>query len=174
MQTPFVIGFVGHSGSGKTTLATQVTARLSAQGLEVAAIKNAHHGFDLDKPDKDTWRYREAGAHQVIVRTEERWALLVEAKEVPPFEALLAHCVGVDVVLVEGFKNEGQFPKIEVRRQGASESHPRLWENNADIVALATNDPVEKALAQSQGLPVLNLDDIDQVSEFILKRKASL
>ncbi len=174
MQTPFVIGFVGHSGSGKTTLATQVTRLLSQQGISVAAIKNAHHGFDLDKPGKDTCRYREAGARQVMVRTENRWALLVETEDVPPFEALLAHCAGVDLVLVEGFKNEGQFPKIEVRRRGASEPHPRLWENNKDIVALVTNDPLEKDRASAKGLSVLDLDDIAQVAEFILNRKASL
>ena len=116
---PKTVGFVGFSESGKTTLATRVAAELTRRGFRVAALKDAHHGFDMDKPGKDSWRYREAGASQVIVRSDRRWAMLVETPEQPSVEELLARFSDVDVILVEGFKNEGAFPKIEVRRRGA-------------------------------------------------------
>ena len=124
---PKTVGFVGFSESGKTTLATRVAAELTRRGFRVAALKDAHHGFDMDKPGKDSWRYREAGASQVIVRSDRRWAMLVEMPEQPSVEELLARFSDVDVILVEGFKNEGAFPKIEVRRRACSRSCMTTW-----------------------------------------------
>ena len=109
---PKTVGFVGFSESGKTTLATRVAAELTRRGFRVAALKDAHHGFDMDKPGKDSWRYREAGASQVIVRSDRRWAMLVETPEQPSVEELLARFSDVDVILVEGFKNEGPTCKV--------------------------------------------------------------
>ena len=77
-KKPFAVGFIGRSGSGKTTLAEKVLAELVRRGRRVSAIKDAHHGIDLDRPGKDTWRYREAGASRVILRTAERWAVMSE------------------------------------------------------------------------------------------------
>ena len=97
---PKTVGFVGFSESGKTTLATRVAAELTRRGFRVAALKDAHHGFDMDKPGKDSWRYREAGASQVIVRSDRRWAMLVETPEQPSVEELLARFSDVDVIRV--------------------------------------------------------------------------
>ncbi|MDH5209856.1 MAG: molybdopterin-guanine dinucleotide biosynthesis protein B, partial [Burkholderiaceae bacterium] len=72
------IGFIGYSNSGKTTLIEKLIPLFRARGLSVSAIKNAHHGFDMDRPGKDSYRYREAGAGQVLIATGERWALLTE------------------------------------------------------------------------------------------------
>ena len=63
----FVVGLAGWSGSGKTTLAEKLIAHLTATGLDIATIKHAHHMFDADKPGKDSYRHRAAGARQVIV-----------------------------------------------------------------------------------------------------------
>ena len=145
------VGFVGFSGSGKTTLAVQVAAELTRRGLRVAALKNAHHGFDMDKPGKDSWRYREAGAGQVIVRTDTRWAMLVETPQKPSVEMLLSQFTDVDVILVEGFKSEGAFPKIEVRRKAVSENTERLSLSHGDIVAVASD-------WDEPGTPVPRLD----------------
>jgi molybdopterin-guanine dinucleotide biosynthesis adapter protein len=59
-----VLGFVGWSGSGKAALLTAVLPLLRLSGLQVSAIKHTHHNFDMDHPDKDTLRHREAGAHR--------------------------------------------------------------------------------------------------------------
>ena len=76
-------GLVGESGSGKTTLIEKIIALLAERGLKVSAVKNAHHNVDIDKPGKDSYRFREAGATQVIVHTDERWAMLTETPRPP-------------------------------------------------------------------------------------------
>src|SRR4051812_9367522 len=95
-----VLGIVGWSGSGKTTLLVAVLPLLRASGLTVSTIKHAHHGFDMDKPGKDSHRHRLAGAHEVLIASSRRWALLHEVDgteaELPD---LLAHMEPVDLVL---------------------------------------------------------------------------
>ena len=159
---PKTVGFVGFSESGKTTLATRFAAELTRRGFRVAALKDAHHGFDMDKPGKDSWRYREAGASQVIVRSDRRWAMLVETPEQPSVEELLARFSDVDVILVEGFKNEGAFPKIEVRRR-ACEANPRLSLMHDDVVAVASDfeEPDER-------VPRLDINDPAAVADFVV------
>jgi len=68
-----VFGFAGWSGSGKTTLVERLIPEFTARDLRVSVIKHAHHGFDLDKPGKDSWRHREAGATQVLMLSNDRW-----------------------------------------------------------------------------------------------------
>ncbi len=73
-----VLGIVGWSGSGKTTLVTKLIPLLRVRGMTVSTVKHTHHGFDMDRPGKDTYRHREAGAHEVLVASGTRWALLHE------------------------------------------------------------------------------------------------
>src|ERR1700675_1072936 len=75
-----VLGIVGWSGSGKTTLLLAVLPLLRAAGLSVSTVKHAHHGFDMDRPGKDSHRHRLAGAHEVLVASSGRWGLLHEAE----------------------------------------------------------------------------------------------
>ena len=70
-----VFGFAGWSGSGKTTLIEHVIPAITARGLRVSVIKHAHHGFDIDKPGKDSWRHREAGASEILLVSDQRWVL---------------------------------------------------------------------------------------------------
>jgi molybdopterin-guanine dinucleotide biosynthesis protein B len=132
---------VGWSGSGKTTLLTAVLPLLKAQGLRVSTIKHTHHDFDMDRPGKDSFRHREAGAHEVLVASGTRWALLheVEGPE-PGLPTLLAKLDHVDLVLVEGFKMH-PFPKLEVHRPALAK--PPLWPDQAEIVAVASDARLE-------------------------------
>ena len=131
------LGLVGWSGSGKTTLLTALLPLLVARGLTVSTLKHAHHGFDLDQPGKDSFRHREAGAHEVLVASARRWALLHEnADAMPDFATLLARFSPVDLVLVEGFK-QAPYPKIEVFRP--SHGKPPLWPEIPDIRAVASD-----------------------------------
>ncbi|MFU0841695.1 MAG: MobB domain-containing protein [Burkholderia sp.] len=161
---PKTVGFIGFSGSGKTTLATAVAAELVRRGHRIAALKNAHHGMDIDRPGKDSWRYREAGAKQVIIRSDCRWAMLAETPEPPSVDELLARFDGADIILVEGFKNEGSFPKIEVRRKAVSEGKPRLSEGRGEVVAVASDWDEE-----GTGVPRLDINDPSAVADFIEK-----
>jgi molybdopterin-guanine dinucleotide biosynthesis protein B len=129
-----VLGIVGWSGSGKTTLIVALLPLLRAAGLQVSTVKHAHHGFDMDQPGKDSHRHRIAGAHEVVVASSRRWALLHEAEADLP--GLLARMESVDLVLVEGFKSH-PYPKLEVFRPELGK--PSLWDREPEVVAVASD-----------------------------------
>ncbi len=132
-----VLGIVGWSGSGKTTLVEGLLPLLRAQGLTVSTVKHVHHGFDIDRPGKDSYRHREAGAHEVMVAAGTRWVLLHEVVgPEPPLSVLLRKLEPVDLVLVEGYKTH-PFPKLEVFRPALAK--PPLWPNDNDVIAVASD-----------------------------------
>ena len=157
-----VFGFAGWSGSGKTTLIERVIPEITARGLRVSVIKHAHHGFDVDKPGKDSWRHREAGAAEVLLISERRWALMHELRDEPEpdLAAQLARMSPCDVVLVEGFKHL-DIPKLEVHRP--AHGRPPLFPDNPAIVAVATDGALDTAL------PCLDLNDPAAVAGFIVR-----
>ncbi len=139
-----VVGIVGRSGSGKTTLIEALLPRLRAAGLAVSTVKHTHHSVDLDPPGKDSRRHREAGAQEVLLVSERRWALLRETPErPPPLSALLARLAPVDLVLVEGF---GRYPgpRLEVVRAALAARPDKrpLFRDDPAIAALAADAPV--------------------------------
>ncbi|MEI8296759.1 MAG: molybdopterin-guanine dinucleotide biosynthesis protein B [Pseudomonadota bacterium] len=132
-----VLGITGGSGNGKTTLIVALLPALRAAGLSVSTIKHAHHGFDIDRPGKDSFRHREAGASEVLVATAERWALLHENDGAEPsLTALLARLAPVDLVLVEGYKREA-CAKLEVHRPAVGK--PAQWPDDPSILAVASD-----------------------------------
>jgi len=145
---PPVVGFVGVSGSGKTTLITRVLPELRSAGLRVAVLKHAHCGFDMDRPGKDSFRVREAGAAEVLIASRTRWAHLGELEgdlDEPPFRELLDRFdpARVDLVLAEGFARES-YPKIEVHRPALGEP-PRCWPADPWVIAVASDGPLAVA-----------------------------
>jgi molybdopterin-guanine dinucleotide biosynthesis protein B len=118
-----IFGLAGWSGSGKTTLLAALIPELAARGLTVSTIKHAHHEFDIDRPGKDSWRHRQAGAREVMVASSRRWALMHELRDAPepPFEDLVARMSPVDLLLVEGWKWH-PHPKLEVHRPSLGKS----------------------------------------------------
>ena len=149
-----VIGLAGWSGAGKTTLLRRLIPLLTASGLSVSTVKHAHHGFDVDQPGKDSWEHRQAGAHEVLVASAARWALMHEHRGAP--EPALSELIGllapVDLVLVEGFKRD-RHPKIEIFRGVVGK--PLLHPGDPTVCALASDTPQPGC-----NLPVLNLDDV--------------
>ena len=161
-----VVGFVGTSGSGKTTVITQVVGRLADTGLRVAVLKHARHGFDMDRPGKDSYRVREAGAVQVLVASRERWVLLGEHPDLleePSLDMMLRRfdASALDLVLVEGFSHE-HYPKIEVYR-AAHGKPPRCWPHDPDVIALATDTPMDGG-----AVPRLDMNAPLEVTQFVL------
>lgn len=156
-----VIGIAGFSGSGKTTLIEKVIPELVRAGLRVSLIKHAHHEFDVDVPGKDSYRHRHAGCTEVLVSSPKRWALMHELRggEEPSLQEQLRHFAPCDVVIVEGYKNH-PIPKIEVHRAAAKA--PLLYPEDRNVVAIATDEPLETKL------PQLGLDDPAAVARFIV------
>ena len=113
-----VFGFAGWSGSGKTTLVEKLIPEFTVRGLRVSVIKHAHHGFDLDKPGKDSWRHREAGAMQVLMLSNDRWVLMHELRGTPEptLDEQLRLLEPCDLVLIEGYK-AAAVPKMAAWQQ---------------------------------------------------------
>jgi molybdopterin-guanine dinucleotide biosynthesis protein B len=160
-----VIGLAGWSGAGKTTLMARLLPELGARGVGVSTIKHAHHRFDVDTPGKDSWVHRQAGARQVLVSSENRWALMTELRgmQEPGLLALLGQLSPVDLVVVEGFKRD-RHPKIEVHRT----ANGKPW--------LHPGDPAIRAVASDvrppSALPWASLDDAAAVADLVLQHAA--
>jgi len=161
-----IMGVVGRSGSGKTTLLCDLIPALIKLGLTVSTIKHTHHNFDIDKPGKDSYRHRGAGAKEVLLTSAQRWALLHEVRDdqEPDMNNLIKRMAPVDVVLVEGFKSHA-FPKIEVYRPSMGE--PLVGQGDHSIVAVATDEPDNRTVT-ALNVPVLDLDNIQGIAEFIV------
>jgi molybdopterin-guanine dinucleotide biosynthesis protein B len=162
-----VFGIVGRKNCGKTHLVTRLVRLASQRGLRVSTIKHAHHSFDIDRPGKDSHLHREAGAHEVLVASAGRWALLHEHRGAPEpsLVELLSKLAPCDLVLVEGFKREVNL-RLEVYRTSCGQT-PLAFED-AGILAVATDAAV--AFAARSDLPCLPLDDEAAVLDYVLAR----
>jgi molybdopterin-guanine dinucleotide biosynthesis adapter protein len=161
---PPLFGVVGWKNSGKTTLTSHLIAELTRRGLKVAAAKHAHHGFDVDQPGRDSYKFREAGAREIAVISDRRVAIMHELRDEPEpaLEDVLKRLEGSDLILIEGFKKH-DHPKIEARRSEAVQRDP-MGADIPGIVAIASDHEVETG-----EVPVFALDDIAGMADFILR-----
>jgi molybdopterin-guanine dinucleotide biosynthesis adapter protein len=157
-----IFGLAGWSGSGKTTLVGRLLPELIGRGLTVSTLKHAHHGFDVDQPGKDSWLHRQAGAHEVMVSSANRWALMHEHRGAPEagLDDLVAHMSPVDLVIVEGFKSH-PHPKLEVYRPRLDK--PLLCRDDPFIVAVASDGDLT-----GLSVPALALADTPAIADFII------
>ncbi|HCH2130025.1 bifunctional molybdopterin-guanine dinucleotide biosynthesis protein MobB/molybdopterin molybdotransferase MoeA [Vibrio parahaemolyticus] len=159
-----ILGFAAYSGTGKTTLLEALLPKLTKAGLRIGMLKHAHHNFDVDKPGKDSYRLRKAGASQMLIASRNRFALMTETPEAEAeFEYLLTRFDEdkLDVVLVEGCKNIA-FPKIELHREEVGK--PWLYPHDENIIAIAS----DSAELDSE-LPQMNINDLDAIAQFVLQ-----
>lgn len=159
-----ILGFAAYSGTGKTTLLEALLPKLTEAGLRIGMLKHAHHNFDVDKPGKDSYRLRKAGASQMLIASRNRFALMTETPEAEAeFEYLLTRFDEdkLDVVLVEGCKNIA-FPKIELHREEVGK--PWLYPHDDNIIAIAS----DTAELDSE-LPQMNINDLDAIAQFVLQ-----
>jgi molybdopterin-guanine dinucleotide biosynthesis protein B len=157
-----VIGLAGWSGAGKTTLVVRLVPELVRRGLSVSTMKHAHHDFDVDQPGKDSYRHRTAGATEVMVTSERRWALMHEnrAQAEPTAAELMRRMTPVDLLIVEGFKREGH-DKLEIHRRETGK--PLLYPGDRHIVAVLSDEPLPDC-----PLPVIGIDDVGAIADFIM------
>ncbi|BDR18208.1 bifunctional molybdopterin-guanine dinucleotide biosynthesis adaptor protein MobB/molybdopterin molybdotransferase MoeA [Vibrio sp. STUT-A16] len=159
-----ILGFAAYSGTGKTTLLEALLPKLTEAGLRIGMLKHAHHNFDVDKPGKDSYRLRKAGASQMLIASRNRFALMTETPEAEAeFEYLLTRFDEdkLDVVLVEGCKNIA-FPKIELHREEVGK--PWLYPHDENIIAIASDSG-----ELDSELPQMNINDLDAIAQFVLQ-----
>lgn len=164
-NTP-VLGISAASGTGKTTLLRAVIPLLVARGIRVGCIKHTHHPFEIDRPGKDSFELRAAGASQMLLGAPGRFALMVERNDghdagLPELLARL-DVDALDLILVEGFRIE-RLAKLLVHRE---ELGPLPVEvDDPAILAVATN-----AVAPAIRATVLDIDNPGAVADFIAGR----
>ena len=159
-----VLAISAWSGTGKTTLLKKLIPALCARGIHPGLIKHTHHNMDVDKPGKDSYELRKAGAAQTMVASRQRWALMTETPDEAPLD--LAYLVSrmdhstLDLVLVEGFKHEA-VAKILLFRSDAGHDVSELTLDE-HVIAVASD------VALDVEVPVLDGSDEDRIAEFIV------
>ncbi|MFZ0134885.1 MAG: molybdopterin-guanine dinucleotide biosynthesis protein B [Desulfobacterales bacterium] len=154
---PVILSIVGKSGSGKTTLIEKLVAELKRRGLRIGTVKHSAHEIEMDKPGKDSWRHKQAGADTVMVVAPQTVAM-IKSLASPKLEDLEKYFEDVDLVLTEGFKSGG-MPKIEVFRQ-AVHAQPLCGDDNR-LIAFVTDSAIEP------GVPTFGLNDIAQLADLV-------
>lgn len=164
-----VVGLCGASGAGKTTLAEQLLLGLRAAGQRVSTIKHTHHDFQIDRPGKDSWRLRAAGAYEVLIASDRRWAKIRELEQPvePDVHGLIAELDACDWVLIEGFRH-AELRKLEIWR--AAVDRPPLYPHDPRVCAVVTDEPT--LLPEPTRLPVLRLDQPQLVVDHLLLHAA--
>ncbi|WP_392566258.1 molybdopterin-guanine dinucleotide biosynthesis protein B [Utexia brackfieldae] len=154
-----VLAVCGYSGSGKTTLLTRLLPQLKAHQIRIGVIKHAHHEIEIDKPGKDSYQLRQAGAEQTILASDKRWALMVETPNQSSIDIkqLIAQFTDIDLVFIEGFKDES-IDKLIVHRQA---NQKPLFMDDHTLAVIAD-------CAINTELPVFALNDIVSIKQFIL------
>lgn len=160
-----LIAFAAWRGTGKTTLLKQLIPLLKARNIRPGLIKHTHHRMEIDTPGKDSYELRKAGADQVLVASQQRWALMTETADNtqgPDLHFLASRMDAslIDVVLVEGFKNE-EVAKIILWREETGGELTELLDSN--VLAVASDSPLVL------DIPCLDLNQPEEIAEFVMK-----
>jgi len=161
VRLPPVISVVGKSGAGKTVFLEKLIAELKGRGIRVGTVKHDVHGFDIDQPEKDSWRHAQAGSDTVVISSPRRVALIKRLEgEMPLDEIVGAYLGDVDLVLTEGYKS-GPKMKIEVSRRDRSQA---LVSPPEDLIAIVADQSFDLEV------PQFGLDDVRGVADLLARR----
>ena len=160
MTVPVII-VVGRSGSGKTTLMEKLITELTRRGYAVGTVKHhSHVGFDIDLPGKDSWRHAQAGSQHVVVAAPDKIASYRLLDRELELDEITAGMEGLDLILVEGYRQANQ-PALEVVRSANS---LEMVSNPAWRFAVATDVPLDV------DVPQFHLDDVQPIADLIETR----
>ena len=158
-KAPPIVSVVGHSGSGKTTFLEKLIPEIKKRGLKVGTIKHDVHGFDMDKPGKDSWRHKQAGASTTIISSPHQIGMVMDVDYDHKPAELLPLFKGMDIVLAEGYKR-GKTPKIEIFRPETSKEP--LCKNDEHVLALISDSRVDL------DIPRFSTKDIQKMVDFLI------
>lgn len=160
-----LLAIAAWSGTGKTTLLKQLIPVLCQRGIRPGLIKHTHHNMDVDKPGKDSYELRKAGAAQTLVASKQRWALMTETPEEEEldlvFLASRMDASKLDLILVEGFKHE-EIAKIVLFREDAGHQ-PEELVIDTHVIAVASD------ISLSVDVPLLDINDVEGIADFIVR-----
>ena len=155
-----ICGIVGWKNSGKTYLAQKLIKYFDAKNFKVASIKHAHHEFEIDKPDTDSYLHRKAGSQEILVSSSKRWVKIVElrgAKE-RKLSDLLNELDSPDIVIIEGYKNESH-PKLEIIKEDTKDY---LFTRLNTITGIVSDKKIDTLI------PQFKKENIVSIAEHIL------
>jgi len=173
-----VLGIAAFSGTGKTQLLTQLIPALKQAGIRAGVIKHAHHDVDVDKPGKDSYEIRHAGATPVVLASDKRIAVMIEKAQAQPSDPqqLLSYIAPetVDLVLIEGYKELAHDKlflfrhEIKKRYQEIDDAVQKIMnsENTLAIVTDIPKDTLDDTLQADK--TVLDINNIDEIKNYIL------
>ncbi|WP_284942659.1 molybdopterin-guanine dinucleotide biosynthesis protein MobB [Enterobacter sp. MEB024] len=159
-----VLAISAWSSTGKTTLLKKLIPALCAKGVRPGLIKHTHHNMDVDKPGKDSYELRKAGAAQTMVASDQRWALMTETPDEAPLDLMylvsrMDHST-LDLVLVEGFKHDAVAKILLFRIHAGHDVHELTLDEH--VIAIASD------VALDLEVPVLDLNNVEEIAAFIL------
>ncbi|MFL2514908.1 MAG: molybdopterin-guanine dinucleotide biosynthesis protein B [Alphaproteobacteria bacterium] len=155
------IAVIGWKNSGKTTLVSRLVAHLKKKKFKVGVVKHAHHTFDIDHPNTDSYKIREAGSYKTTIVSEKRLAH-IEEKISPEIdiEELIKLNNGCDILIFEGFKKIKKLSKIEVN---LTKNNKELLYKSLDNVKLLVSDDMSE-----HPIKVLRHDQVNEIIKEIL------
>lgn len=158
---PVVCIVSGRSDTGKTTFMEKLIQELVQRGYEVGAIKSDTHGFDIDIPGKDSWRFAQAGAKSTTIIGPDKYAMIQRTEHKREIDDVIPLIEGVDIILIEGFKASTR-PRIEVIRK---EKGTEIVSPSEYLIGIVSDVEGLKAT-----VPVLDLNDFQGVADILVKK----
>jgi len=159
-EVPPIVSVVGNSGAGKTTLLEKLIPELIRRGLKVGTIKHDVHGFEMDKPGKDSWRHKHAGARTTVISSPYQIGMVKDVEYDHTPDELVTLFNGMDIILTEGYKR-GDHPKMEIFRTEII--NEPLCKNDRYLLALVTDSEI------GLDVPTFSLSAINEIADFLIK-----
>ncbi len=152
-----IISIAGKQNAGKTTLLKDLIPKLKEHGHRVGTLKYNIRKFDIDHEGKDTYKYSNSGADSVAISTQSEFVVMKKiANPLTLHEIIEAHFNDVDVVLVEGYREDG-YPRIRITDPQDTNSDKTDPENELLLVNVKTENRC------------FSTDDINRATNFIEK-----
>nr|HOP39541.1 molybdopterin-guanine dinucleotide biosynthesis protein B [Geobacteraceae bacterium] len=156
---PLVV-LAGTSGTGKTTFLEKLIRELKKRKLRVGTVKHDVHGFEFDRPGKDTWRHSRAGADAVAISSPTKVAMVRTVDEELLLDQVAALLGAVDIILVEGYKRSNK-PKIEIQRMALTNE---IISDPEELIAVVSDGN------WNIGVPCFGLDDAAGVASLLVEK----
>lgn len=154
-----ILGICGYSGSGKTTLIKIIVKILSMKGYKIGTIKHTHHNFEIDKPGKDSYEHFHSGAMASMIISETKMGFIKRNEEMNPVLLAEKYFNDCQLVIIEGFKDYEDIPKIEVHRKETGKNP--LYLELTNCIAIVTNERLNTEI------PQFDINDVDAIAKFI-------